>query len=162
MNGSCSAYLVLRCILGALDVCSDILFCVYLALDDQLLWSLAVGGWVVLALLLSILAVIVERCRRGVPLSTCKYLLMTFKIHAEIGEAFLESGPQLVTQLMILWAGIHQHDFQVSLCLAWFVMMLSFFTDLYRAPLPGGWMGLAAGGKPVPLLRISECNSSAV
>ena len=114
MKGSCSAYLVLRCIIGVLDVCSDILLCIYLFLQDELVWSLVVAGWVVLAVFMSVLAVIIERCRRGVPLSCCKYVLMSFKIHAEIGEAFFESGPQLVTQLMIQWAGVHQHDFQVG------------------------------------------------
>ena len=113
MKNSCSAYLAFRCFIGLLDIGSDILLCVHLILEDHLFWGIAVAGWVVLAILMSILAVIVERCRRGVPMSPCKYILMSSKIHAEIGEAFFESGPQLVTQLMILWSGIHQHDFEV-------------------------------------------------
>jgi len=139
----CSAYLVFRILIGLLDITSDILLCVHLILEDHLFWALAVEGWVVLAIVMSILAVIVERCRRGVPMSPCKYILMSIKIHAEIGEAFFESGPQLVTQLVLLWSGILQHDFQTyigspSLDWAWawlqvFSLAMSFISLNFTA-----------------------------
>ena len=44
--------------------------------------------------------------------STYKYLLL--KVHTEYGEAFFQSGPQLITQLVLFWTGVHTHDFQVT------------------------------------------------
>eukprot|EP00092_Neocalanus_flemingeri_P020266 GFUD01021948.1.p1 GENE.GFUD01021948.1~~GFUD01021948.1.p1 ORF type:complete len:578 (+),score=103.58 GFUD01021948.1:72-1805(+) len=112
MKNYCTVYLIFRIFIGFLDIGSDILLSVHLILEDHLYWGLAVAGWVGFAFLMSVLAVLVERCRRGVPMSPCKYILMSLKIHAEIGEAFFQSGPQLITQLVILWSGIHQHDFE--------------------------------------------------
>lgn len=112
MKNYCTAYLSLRVFIGLLDIASDILLCVHLVRNDHLYWGLVVAGWVVFAFLISILAVLVERCRRGIPMSPCKYILMSLKIHAEIGEAFFQSGPQLITQLVIIWSGVHQHDFE--------------------------------------------------
>ena len=134
----CSAYLVFRFLIGILDISSDILLCVHLILEDHLFWAIAVEGWVVLAIVMSIFAVIVERCRRGVPMSPCKYILMSMKIHAEIGEAFFESGPQLVTQLMLLWSGILQHDFEVTKkdLLYLYILTNLLFADIYWVSLP--------------------------
>ena len=36
------------------------------------------------------------------------------KVHTEYGEAFFQSGPQLITQLVLFWTGVHTHDFQVT------------------------------------------------
>ena len=47
--------------------------------------------------------------------STYKYLLL--KVHTEYGEAFFQSGPQLITQLVLFWTGVHTHDFQVTVLL---------------------------------------------
>ena len=113
MKNSCTAYLIFRIFIGFLDLASDILLSVHLILDDHLYWGLVVAGWVIFAFIMSILAVLIERCRRRVPMSPCKYILMSLKIHAEIGQAFFESGPQLITQLILFWTGIHQLDFEV-------------------------------------------------
>ena len=87
-----------------------------------------------IGLLASLLAVAVQRCRHGsplpaykyllltlkvqysstVPTSTYKYLLLLLKVHTEYGEAFFQSGPQLITQLVLFWTGVHTHDFQVT------------------------------------------------
>ena len=113
MKSSCAVYLFFRCVVGFLDVTSDILLSLHLILEDHLFWGLAVLGWILFALLMSFSAVIVERCRRDVPMSTCKYILMTFKIHAELGEAFFESGPMVIMQLMMFWSGMHLHPLEV-------------------------------------------------
>ena len=88
----------------------------------------------VIGLLASLLAVAVQRCRHGsplpaykyllltlkvqysstVPTSTYKYPILTLKVHTEYGEAFFQSGPQLITQLVLFWTGVHTHDFQVT------------------------------------------------
>ena len=47
--------------------------------------------------------------------STYKYLLLLLKVHTEYGEAFFQSGPQLITQLVLFWTGVHTHDFQVTI-----------------------------------------------
>ena len=97
------------------------------------------SGWVVIGLLASLLAVAVQRCRHGSPLPAYKYLLLTLKVqystvqyntvhtstynylllkvHTEYGEAFFQSGPQLITQLVLFWTGVHTHDFQVTVLL---------------------------------------------
>ena len=46
--------------------------------------------------------------------STYKCPLLTLKVHTEYGEAFFQSGPQLITQLVLFWTGVHTHDFQVT------------------------------------------------
>ena len=106
-------YLVMRIVIGFLDISSDILLSVHLLLEDQLFWSTVVAGWVLFAFLMSIFAVILERCRSRMPMSPCQYILMCFKVHAESGEAFFESGPQLITQVVIFWSGIQRHDIKV-------------------------------------------------
>jgi len=143
MKSSCAVYLFFRCVVGFLDVTSDILLSLHLILEDHLFWGLAVLGWVLFAFLMSFSAVIVERCRRDVPMSTCKYILMTFKIHAELGEAFFESGPMVIMQLMMFWSGMHLHPLETytnssSLSMAWawlevFSLAMSFISLNFTA-----------------------------
>ena len=61
----------------------------------------------------SFLTVLRRRCERGEPLPARKYLLLTLKIHTEYGQAFFQSGPELVIQTALIWTGIYRHDFQV-------------------------------------------------
>ena len=113
MKSVCSAYLVSRVIIGFLDTVSDILLCVHLVLEEHYLWAALIGSWILTGFIFSFLAVVTERCRRQIPLSSCKYLLLTWKIHTEYGQAFYQAGPQLLTQLVLFWTGVHLHEFQV-------------------------------------------------
>ena len=114
MNSVCSLYFSARIILGLLDIATDSLLCASLILEGHLFWATLVGGWVVVALVFSFLSVFIRRCQRGEPLSCKKYLLLTLKIHTEYGQAFFQSGPELVIQTALIWTGIYRHDFQVN------------------------------------------------
>ena len=113
MKSPCSAYLCARVLLGSLDLASDLLVCVHLLLEKQLAWAALIGLFVLTGFIASLLSVLIQRCRRGVPLTAYKYFLLSFKVHAEYGEAFFQSGPQLIIQLILFWTGVQTHDFQV-------------------------------------------------
>ena len=113
MESLCSLYLAARILLGFLDIACDSLLCAALVLEGHLFWACLVGGWVVVALIFSFLSVVVKRCRRGEPLTASKYLLLSLKTHTEYGQAFFQSGPELVIQTALVWTGIYQHDLQV-------------------------------------------------
>lgn len=114
MNSVCSLYFSARIVIGLLDIATDSLLCASLILEGHLFWATLVGGWIVVALLFSFLSVLIRRCQRGEPLSCKKYLLLTLKIHTEYGQAFFQSGPELVIQTALIWTGIFSHDFQVQ------------------------------------------------
>ena len=114
MKSLCSFYFAVRIVLGFLDIVCDSLMCAALILEGHLFWASLVGGWVLVALLFSFLSVVIRRFRQGEPLPACKYLLLSLKIHTEYGEAFFQSGPELVIQTALMWTGIYQHDAQVT------------------------------------------------
>ena len=115
MKSLCSLYFAARIIIGFLDIVCDSLLSAALILEGHIFWASLVGGWVVLAVLSSVLTVVIRRWRRGEPLPASKYFLLSLKIHTEYGQAFFQSGPELVIQTALLWTGIYRHDFQVSL-----------------------------------------------
>jgi len=89
------------------------------------------------------MTVLVGRCRTGDPMSPGKYVLLTAVIHADIVEAFVESGPEVVVQLLLTWNGVHKHDFQALLgptswtwFWAWF-QILCLFSSLFSLILTG-------------------------
>ena len=120
MKNPCSGYLCARIIVGLLDIISDVVLCVFLVLEGSViwashLWAIIICGWVLIGFIASFITVIIEKCKRGVSFSLCKYVLLSLKIHAEHGQAFFQSGPQLVTQLGMLWcSGLHSYQFQVK------------------------------------------------
>ena len=109
-----TAYLISRFLVGALDVITDFLHTVHLAEEGHPWWSLATGVWLLLSVLVSVAVVLVGRLRTGDGMHPAKYLLLTALVHADTVEAFVEAGPELVVQLVILWTGVHTHDFEVS------------------------------------------------
>ena len=113
MKSVCSLYFSIRIIIGLLDIATDSLLCASLIIEGHLFWASLVGGWIVVALWFSFLSVLTRRCLRGEPLPARKYLLLTLKIHTEYGQAFFQSGPELVIQAALIWTGIYRHDFQV-------------------------------------------------
>ena len=113
MKSICSLYFSARIIIGLLDIATDSLLCASLIVEGHYFWASLVGGWIVVALLFSFLSVLIRRCQRGEPLSAGKYLLLTLKIHTEYGQAFFQSGPELIIQTALIWTGIYRHDFQV-------------------------------------------------
>ena len=113
MKSPYSAYLCTRVLLGSLDLASDLLVCVHLVLEEHLAWAALIGLFILTGFIASFLSVLIQRCRRGVPLTPYKYFLLSFKVHAEYGEAFFQSGPQLIIQLILFWTGVQTHDFQV-------------------------------------------------
>ena len=113
MKSICSLYFSVRIIIGLLDIATDSLLCASLIIEGHLFWASLVGGWIAVALVFSFLSVLIRRCQRREPLPARKYLLLTLKIHTEYGQAFFQSGPELVIQAALIWTGIYRHDFQV-------------------------------------------------
>ena len=109
----CSVYLCSRVLLGVLDIVSDLVIATHLILEQQVVWGCLVAGWVVLGFLGSLLHVVIRRCRSNIPLTSLKYFLLTLKIHAEHGQAFFHAGPQIITQLSLIFSGVHYHHPQV-------------------------------------------------
>jgi len=152
MKSLCSVYLVTRVLVGFLDTVTDILLCVNLVLESHYIWASLVGSWVLLGYLASLLAVLIERCRRGVSLSCYKYFLLTLKTHVEYGEAFFQSGPQLVTQLFFFFNGLHVHDFKtytsddLSISQGWaWLQVISVIVSLVSLILTGCWFNSEPG-----------------
>ena len=114
MENIWSAYFVFRLIIGFLDSLSDILVGFHLICDGHPNWGLAILGWILVALLISFLYVLAGRCRQGDPMTVTKYVLLSLKVHAEIVAAYFQSGPSLIVQLVIVWSGVHRHDYEVS------------------------------------------------
>ena len=87
---------------------------VHLAEEGHPWWSLATGIWLLLSVLVSVAGVLVGRLRTGDGMHPAKSLLLTALVHADTVEAFVEAGPELKVQLVILWTGVHTHDFEVG------------------------------------------------
>ena len=114
MENIWSSYLVFRIIIGFVDGVTDLLLCAHLISSGQPYWGLGILGCTILAISISLLYVIVGRCRQGDPMDIMKYILMTIKVHAEVVSAFFQGAPSLIIQLIIVWSGVYQHDLQVS------------------------------------------------
>ena len=155
MNNLCSLYFSVRIVLGLLDIATDSLLCASLILEGHLFWATLVGGWVVVALLSSFLSVLIRRCQRGEPLPASKYLLLTLKIHTEYGQAFFQSGPQLIIQTALIWTGIYRHDFQVGAERRAENISNIYHPELCGRTFPGLGRGLAAGAQSPDLLPVS-------
>jgi len=135
MENIWSSYIVFRIIIGFVDGVTDLLLCAHLISSGQPYWGLGILGCTILAISISLLYVIVGRCRHGDPMDIMKYILMTIKVHAEVVSAFFQGAPSLIIQLIIVWSGVYQHDLQVlsqAASWAWFwawVQLISIITS---------------------------------
>ena len=142
MESIFSAYFVCRLIIGLLDGVSDILVGFHLLSRGHPYWCLAVLVWVVAAVFISCLYVLLGRCRQGDPMTGAKFLVLGIKVHAEIVAAYFQSGPSLIVQLVIVWSGVHQHDFEVSDYIISCIHLYPIICRYLLVLLPGPGFGL--------------------
>ena len=75
-----SAYLVIQLIIGFFDGLSDILLSFHLFTDDHPYYGLGILAWMVLAMAISVVYVLVGRCRQGDPMTCVKYRRMLVSV----------------------------------------------------------------------------------
>jgi len=138
-----SLYLVARLIIGAVDVLTDVAHTGHLLGGGHGYAGLATGVWVVIGWGVAVGAVLTGRCRTGDPMPCGKYALLAMVIHADIVGAFVESGPELVVQMVLVWSGVNKYDAQALLgppswpwFWAWF-QLLCLFSSLLSLMLTG-------------------------
>jgi len=102
----CSAYFVTRLLLGGLDFTSDLVLASLLLASGHTGWAGAIFVWILAGFIVAVVAVVAGRWSHGRPMSAGKFFLLSFRFHVELTQAFCQSGPQLVTQLAMLWSGV--------------------------------------------------------
>lgn len=168
MENFCNNYLLIRGFIGSIDISSDLLVSFHLILEDHHFLGLLVASLVAFGLSVSLFSVIIKRCQNRIPMSIYQYILMWYKTHAEIGEAFYGSGPQLITQLVIFWRGIYQHDYETylgspSLALVWaWLEVFSIVMSFISLNLTSVWCNDELGPGPMVFWSAMCCCSTSI